>query len=220
MPDSPGPGGGTGAQLVQALGSGLRAERWGGARPLKRRSSGPRSPYEGPGAPMRHRPHATGRRSRIGKHYACSARGTRSPCRTPIPADIPAEQRLASGASPIRSSAKKPSSPVAIWTDDADLLGPALLAGVGLAIQPKFLVWQPPATGRWKSPCRTGARRRSRDRPVIPRPLFDRRVAVPLDVRVREGSLTTKSRLLSRGKTAIPLCAPDTCRQQTAISAG
>lgn len=32
--------------------------------------------------------------------------------------------------------------PVALWTDNADLLNPALLAGKGLAIQPEFLVWR------------------------------------------------------------------------------
>jgi DNA-binding transcriptional LysR family regulator len=32
--------------------------------------------------------------------------------------------------------------PVRIWTDNADLLNPALLAGQGLAIQPEFLVWR------------------------------------------------------------------------------
>jgi DNA-binding transcriptional LysR family regulator len=32
--------------------------------------------------------------------------------------------------------------PVALWTDNADLLAPALLAGEGLAIQPEFLVWR------------------------------------------------------------------------------
>lgn len=32
--------------------------------------------------------------------------------------------------------------PVRVWTDNADLLNPALLAGQGLAIQPEFLVWQ------------------------------------------------------------------------------
>jgi len=32
--------------------------------------------------------------------------------------------------------------PVRIWTDNADLLNPALIAGQGLAIQPEFLVWQ------------------------------------------------------------------------------
>lgn len=32
--------------------------------------------------------------------------------------------------------------PVALWTDNADLLAPALLAGRGLAIQPEFLVWR------------------------------------------------------------------------------
>jgi DNA-binding transcriptional LysR family regulator len=32
--------------------------------------------------------------------------------------------------------------PVRLWTDNADLLNPALLAGQGLAIQPEFLVWR------------------------------------------------------------------------------
>lgn len=32
--------------------------------------------------------------------------------------------------------------PVRIWTDNADLLNPALLAGQGLAVQPEFLVWR------------------------------------------------------------------------------
>ena len=32
--------------------------------------------------------------------------------------------------------------PVRIWTDNADLLTPALVAGQGLAIQPEFLVWR------------------------------------------------------------------------------
>lgn len=34
------------------------------------------------------------------------------------------------------------SPPVALWTDNADLLTPALLAGQGLAVQPEFLVWR------------------------------------------------------------------------------
>ena len=29
-----------------------------------------------------------------------------------------------------------------MWTDNADLLNPALIAGRGLAIQPEFLVWR------------------------------------------------------------------------------
>jgi DNA-binding transcriptional LysR family regulator len=32
--------------------------------------------------------------------------------------------------------------PVRIWTDNADMLGPALIAGQGLALQPEFLVWR------------------------------------------------------------------------------
>lgn len=32
--------------------------------------------------------------------------------------------------------------PVRVWTDNADLLNPALVAGQGLAIQPEFLVWR------------------------------------------------------------------------------
>jgi len=32
--------------------------------------------------------------------------------------------------------------PVRVWTDNADLLNPALLAGQGIAIQPEFLVWR------------------------------------------------------------------------------
>jgi DNA-binding transcriptional LysR family regulator len=32
--------------------------------------------------------------------------------------------------------------PVRIWTDNADLLNPTLIAGQGLAIQPEFLVWR------------------------------------------------------------------------------
>ena len=32
--------------------------------------------------------------------------------------------------------------PVRLWTDNADLLTPALIAGHGLAIQPEFLVWR------------------------------------------------------------------------------
>lgn len=32
--------------------------------------------------------------------------------------------------------------PVRLWTDNADLLTPVLLAGEGLAIQPEFLVWK------------------------------------------------------------------------------
>ncbi len=32
--------------------------------------------------------------------------------------------------------------PVHVWTDNADLLNPALIAGQGLAVQPEFLVWR------------------------------------------------------------------------------
>lgn len=32
--------------------------------------------------------------------------------------------------------------PVRIWTDNVDMLGPALRAGQGLALQPEFLVWR------------------------------------------------------------------------------
>ena len=32
--------------------------------------------------------------------------------------------------------------PVRVWTDNADLLNPALVAGQGLAIQPEFLIWR------------------------------------------------------------------------------
>jgi DNA-binding transcriptional LysR family regulator len=32
--------------------------------------------------------------------------------------------------------------PVRLWTDNADMLNPALVAGMGLAIQPEFLVWR------------------------------------------------------------------------------
>ena len=38
--------------------------------------------------------------------------------------------------------------PVRIWTDNADLLNPALIAGQGLAIQPEFLVWRELRDGR------------------------------------------------------------------------
>ena len=38
--------------------------------------------------------------------------------------------------------------PVRIWTDNADLLNPALLAGQGLAIQPEFLIWRELRDGR------------------------------------------------------------------------
>jgi DNA-binding transcriptional LysR family regulator len=32
--------------------------------------------------------------------------------------------------------------PVRMWTDNADILNPALLAGQGVAVQPEFLVWE------------------------------------------------------------------------------
>jgi DNA-binding transcriptional LysR family regulator len=32
--------------------------------------------------------------------------------------------------------------PVRVWTDNADLLNPVLLAGHGIALQPEFLVWR------------------------------------------------------------------------------
>lgn len=38
--------------------------------------------------------------------------------------------------------------PVRVWTDNADLLNPALLAGQGLALQPEFLVWRELREGR------------------------------------------------------------------------
>jgi DNA-binding transcriptional LysR family regulator len=38
--------------------------------------------------------------------------------------------------------------PVRLWTDNADLLNPALLAGQGLALQPEFLVWREIRDGR------------------------------------------------------------------------
>ena len=38
--------------------------------------------------------------------------------------------------------------PVRLWTDNADLLNPALLAGQGLALQPEFLVWHEIRDGR------------------------------------------------------------------------
>lgn len=38
--------------------------------------------------------------------------------------------------------------PVRIWTDNADILNPALIAGQGLALQPEFLVWRELAAGQ------------------------------------------------------------------------
>jgi DNA-binding transcriptional LysR family regulator len=38
--------------------------------------------------------------------------------------------------------------PVRIWTDNADMLNPALIAGQGLALQPEFLVWRELAAGQ------------------------------------------------------------------------
>ena len=38
--------------------------------------------------------------------------------------------------------------PVRIWTDNADLLTPTLIAGQGLAIQPEFMVWRELREGR------------------------------------------------------------------------
>ncbi|MEA1083111.1 LysR family transcriptional regulator [Sphingomonas sp. CD22] len=38
--------------------------------------------------------------------------------------------------------------PVRVWTDNADMLNPALLAGQGLALQPEFLVWREIREGR------------------------------------------------------------------------
>ena len=40
--------------------------------------------------------------------------------------------------------------PVRVWTDNADLLNPALVAGQGLAIQPEFLVWRELRDGKLK----------------------------------------------------------------------
>jgi DNA-binding transcriptional LysR family regulator len=37
---------------------------------------------------------------------------------------------------------------VRIWTDNADMLNPSLIAGQGLALQPEFLVWRELAAGR------------------------------------------------------------------------
>ena len=37
---------------------------------------------------------------------------------------------------------------VQVWTDNADLLAPALLAGSGMAVQPEFLVWRAVQAGR------------------------------------------------------------------------
>jgi len=38
--------------------------------------------------------------------------------------------------------------PVRVWTDNADMLNPALLAGQGMALQPEFLVWREIRDGR------------------------------------------------------------------------
>ena len=38
--------------------------------------------------------------------------------------------------------------PVRIWTDNADMLNPALTAGQGLALQPEFLVWRELCAGQ------------------------------------------------------------------------
>jgi len=38
--------------------------------------------------------------------------------------------------------------PVRLWSDNADMLNPALLAGQGLALQPEFLVWRAVREGR------------------------------------------------------------------------
>lgn len=38
--------------------------------------------------------------------------------------------------------------PVRIWTDNADILSPALMAGQGLALQPDFMVWRDVQAGR------------------------------------------------------------------------
>ncbi|MDD1450179.1 LysR family transcriptional regulator [Sphingomonas sp. H160509] len=47
------------------------------------------------------------------------------------------------GVSRIRRSGREAiEPPVRVWTDNADLLNPALVAGQGLAIQPEFLVWR------------------------------------------------------------------------------
>lgn len=40
------------------------------------------------------------------------------------------------------------SPPVKIWTDNADILNPALIAGQGLALQPDFMVWRDVKAGR------------------------------------------------------------------------
>lgn len=38
--------------------------------------------------------------------------------------------------------------PVRVWTDNADMLNPVLIAGQGLALQPEFLVWRELRDGR------------------------------------------------------------------------
>ena len=70
---------------------------------------------------------------------------------------------------------------VQVWTDNADLLPPSLLAGCGLAIQPEFLVWRELREGRlevvipdWSPPV-LGLHL------LMPSPLRPRRVQVLID---------------------------------------